>query len=325
MKRREFITLLGSAAAWPFAVRAQQPMPVVGFLHQASAAPDKAFTTAFRDGLSTLGYVEGKNVIVEHRWAEGQYERLPQLAADLVSRKVSLIASAYTIAAVAAKAATSTIPILFVTGTDPIQDGLVSSLATPHGNVTGIALLNASLGAKRLGLLRDVLPAATTFALLINPTNRPVSESYVKDNQAAASVLGVQLVVLPAGSEREIEQAFAMIIEQRIGALIVATDAFLNSRQDQIIGLAARYIIPTLYGRRETVLAGGLMSYGTDLTNGYHEAGIYAGRILNGAKPSDLPVLQPTKFQFVLNLKTAAALGLRIPPDVLSVADEVIE
>jgi putative tryptophan/tyrosine transport system substrate-binding protein len=205
---------------------------------------------------------------------------------------VSLITSAYTIAAVAAKATTATIPILFITGTDPIRDGLVSSLATPRGNVTGIALFNASLGAKRLGLLPDVLPAATTFALLINPTNPPVSEGYAKDTQAAASVLGVQIVVLPASSEREIEQAFAMIIEQRIGALIVATDAFLNSRQDQIIRLAARHIIPTLYGRRESAVAGGLMSYGTDLTSGYREAGIYAGRILKGAQPADLPVLQ---------------------------------
>jgi putative ABC transport system substrate-binding protein len=325
MRRRDFITLFCGAAAWPLAARAQQTMPVVGFLHQGSAKQYETFAAAFREGLNKSGYVEGRNVAIQYRWAEGHYDQLPQMAADLVRRKVSVIASAYAVAGVAAKVATSTIPIIFVTGTDPIRDGLVPALNRPGGNVTGVTFFSALLGAKRLGLLHDLLPAASTLALLINPANRMVSESYLKDVQSAARPLGLRIIVVPASSEQEIEVGFRTMVEQRIDALMISADAFLVTRQDQIIALAARHAIPTMYTQRENVVAGGLMSYATDIAGAYRELGIYLGRILKGEKPSELPVAQSTKFEFVLNLKTATTLGLTIPPGLLAIADEVIE
>jgi putative ABC transport system substrate-binding protein len=325
MRRRDFNTLYCGAAAWPLAARAQQTMPVVGFLHQGSAKQYETFAAAFREGLNKSGYVEGRNVAIQYRWAEGHYDQLPQMAADLVRRKVSVIASAYAVAGVAAKVATSTIPIIFVTGTDPIRDGLVPALNRPGGNVTGVTFFSALLGAKRLGLLHDLLPAASTLALLINPANRMVSESYLKDVQSAARPLGLRIIVVPASSEQEIEVGFRTMVEQRIDALMISADAFLVTRQDQIIALAARHAIPTMYTQRENVVAGGLMSYATDIAGAYRELGIYLGRILKGEKPSELPVAQSTKFEFVLNLKTATTLGLTIPPGLLAIADEVIE
>ena len=327
MRRRDFITLLGSAAAaWPLTARAQQPtMPVVGFLNQGSPKSDANFAAIFRKALRELGYVEGQNVAIEYRWAEGRYDQLPELATELVRRKVSVIAAAYAAATLAAKAATSVIPIVFLTGTDPVRSGLVPSLNRPGGNVTGVAIFNVLTGAKRLGLLHDLLPAARTFAVLMNPANPLVSEPYLKDVQTAARTLGLQIVVLPASTDREIDNGFATLVDQRIEALMVATDAFLSSRQDHILALAARHAIPAIYDRRETVVAGGLMSYGTDFADTYRQHGVYVARILKGEKPADLPVQQPTKFMFVLNLKTAKTLGVTIPPDVLSIADEVIE
>jgi putative ABC transport system substrate-binding protein len=325
MRRREFITLLGGATVWPLAVRAQQMMPIVGFLHQGQAKQAESFVAAFRQGLSNAGYIEGRNVSIEYRWAEGDYNRLPQMAADLVHRKVSVIASVFSVAGLAAKAATSTIPIVFVTGTDPIREGLVPAFNRPGGNVTGVTFFVALLGAKRLGLLHDVLPAAKTIALLINPTNHVVSENYLKDTQTAARTLGLQIIVVPASSEHEIDNGFRTMGEQRIDALMISPDAFLLSRQDQIVALAARHAIPTMYLQRQNVVAGGLMSYSGDLAGAHRELGIYCGRILKGEKPADMPVVQSTKFELVINLKTAKTLGLTIPPGVLAIADEVIE
>jgi putative ABC transport system substrate-binding protein len=326
MRRRNFITLLGrAAAAWPLAAHAQQMMPIVGFLHQGQAKQAESFAAAFREGLNKSGYIEGQNVTIEYRWAEGDYDRLRQMAADLVHRKVSVIASVFSVACLAAKAATSTIPIVFVTGTDPIREGLVPALNRPGGNVTGVTFFVALLGEKRLSLLHDVLPAAKTIALLINPTNHVVSENYLKDTQTAARTLGLQIIVVPASSEHEIDNGFHTMAEQRIDALMISPDAFLLSRQDQIVALAARHAIPTMYLQRQNVVAGGLMSYSGDLAGAHRELGIYTGRILKGEKPADIPVAQSTKFEFVLNLKTAKTLGLTIPPDVLSIADEAIE
>jgi putative ABC transport system substrate-binding protein len=327
MIRREFITLLGGAAvAWPVVARAQQPaMPVIGFLNGASPAPFAAFAAAFRQGLGDVGYVEGRNVAIEYRWAEGQNARLPALAAELVRRQVEVIvATAGTEGALAAKALTATIPIVFSTGGDPVAFGLVASLNRPGGNVTGVSILTIQLDAKRLGLLRELLPAATLVAVLLNPnsSNFNIQVEYLEQ---AGRAVGQQMEVLRAISEREIDQAFATMASKRAGALLVGSDPFFNSRREQIVALAARYGIPAIYEWREFARAGGLMSYGTSLPDAYRQVGVYTGRVLKGEKPADLPVIQSTKFEFILNLKTAKTLGLVIPADVLSIADEVIE
>jgi putative tryptophan/tyrosine transport system substrate-binding protein len=319
MRRRDFIILGGGAAAWPLALHAQQPdMPVIGFLNQGLAKASEYLTAAFQKGLSQVGYVEGRNVGIEYRWAEGQYDQLPKLAADLVSRKVAVIVAAFLPAALAAKAVTSTIPICFVTGADP-------RLNRPGGNATGVATVVALVGAKRLGLLHEVVPAASTFAVLVNPNNPLTSEDFSRDLEVAAGTLGLQIHVLHASTEREIDRAFATLVQQRVGALTVSPDAFFDSRRDQIVALTARHAIPAIYDRRETAVAGGLMSYGVSITDAYHQAGVYTGRILKGEKPDDLPVMQPTKFEFVINLKTARTLGLTFPAGLLAIADEVIE
>jgi ABC-type uncharacterized transport system substrate-binding protein len=325
MQRRQFIALLGSAATWPLAARAQQgPIPMIGFFNQGSAKPSAYLVAAFRKGLNKVGYVEGQNVLVEYRWAESQYNQLPELAADLVSRNVAVIAAAFLPAALAAKAATSTIPICFITGADPVKQGLVVSLNRPGGNATGVAFFSALVGAKRLGLLRELVPAASIFALLVNPTN-PNVEIVSKDMQAAARTLDLQLRILHASTEREIDGAFTALVQQRVGALVVGPDTFFDTQRDQIVALAARHAIPAIYQQREAVVSGGLMSYGASPDEAYHQAGIYTGRILKGEKPADLPVMQSAKFELVINRKTAKALGITLPSGLLSITDEVIE
>jgi ABC-type uncharacterized transport system substrate-binding protein len=324
-KRRTFITLLGGAmTAWPLAVSAQQPaMPVVGFLNGSSAWESAHLVAAFRQGLSEVGYVEGRNVVMDYRWAEGHYDRLPALAADLIRRQVAVLAC-NTPATIAAKAVTTTIPIVFSSGSDPIRLGLVSSLNKPGGNVTGVSFFSVALEAKRLGILRELAPAAAMFAVILNP-KFPNFEAQSKELQTAARTLGVQIQILRASSERDLDIAFAKVTELRAGGLLVGADPFLYSRRDYIVGLAARNAVPAIYEQRETTVAGGLASYGTNLTDAYRQVGIYTGRILKGEKPADLPILQPTKFELVINLKTAKALSVEIPPPLLALADEVIE
>jgi putative ABC transport system substrate-binding protein len=297
---------------------------MIGFLNQGSAKPSGYLAAAFRKGLNEVNYVEGKNVGIEYRWAESQYNELPKLAADLVDRNVAVIAAAFLPAALAAKAVTSTIPICFVTGADPVKQGLVASLNRPGGNVTGVAFFSALLGAKRLGLLHDLMPAASIFAVLVNPTNSN-AEAISKDLRSAAQTLGKQIVLLTASTEREIDRQFATLVQQRADALIVSPDAFFDSQREHIVTLVAHHAIPAIYERRESAVAGGLMSYGADVAEAYHQAGIYTGRILSGEKPADVPVMQPTKLEFVINLNTAKTLGLTFPPGLLAIADEVIE
>jgi putative tryptophan/tyrosine transport system substrate-binding protein len=327
MQRREFITLMGGAAvAWPLAARAQQrPIPVIGFLNMGSPGPFTHLLAAFREGLNEAGYVEGQNVAVEYRWAEGGYDRLPELAADLVRHQVAVIvATGGEPAALAAKAATKTIPIVFVVGEDPVALGLVASFNRPGGNATGLALLAYSATTKRWELLREMVPGAASIAVLAK-TGGLSSQIELKQLQAAAGTLGQPINVLYASNEPEIDAAFDNLVAQRAGALFVATEAFFTNRRDQIIALAARHAIPTSYPFREFVAAGGLMSYGPSLTDIYRQVALYAGRVVKGATPADLPVQSPTKFEHVINLKTAKALGLTVPLTLQVAADEVIE
>ena len=326
MRRRDFITLLGGAtAAWPLAARAQQAgEPVIGFLNSGTATAFAPFAVAFRQGLSEAGYVAGRNVAIEYRWAEGHYERLTTLAGDLIGRQVTVIAATTTPAALAAKAATTTIPIVFTAGVDPIAAGLIGSLNRPSGNLTGVNVYLSALWGKRLGLLRELVPNAAVIGMLVNP-NFPDAESQARDVKEAAGIIGQQVHIVNASSDSDIDSAFANLVRLPVGALLVASDAFFVSHRDQIVALAARHALPTIYPVREFVFAGGLMIYAPDLGDGYRQAGIYVGRILKGAKPSDLPVVQPTRFDFVINLKTAKALGLEIPDKLLALANEVIE
>ncbi len=327
MRRRAFIIFLpGAMAAWPLAVRAQQKaMPVIGVLYagprSASFGP---FMNAFRQGLSEAGYVEGQNLAIEYRWAEGNYDRLPALAADLVGRKVDLIMASSPPSALAAKSATSTIPIVFRGGPDPVGGGLVASLARPGGNLTGVSFVADELTAKRLELLSELVPRAGVFALLVNPNNAS-AERVIPVEQEAARIKGLQLHVLKAGSESEIDAAFASLVQLHAGALVVAADPFLSSRREQLVALASRHAVPAIYEGREFTTLGGLISYGASLTSAFRLVGDYAGKVLKGAKPADLPVQQPTTFELVINLKTAQALGLTVPESMLIRADEVIE
>jgi putative tryptophan/tyrosine transport system substrate-binding protein len=325
--RRALLAALGGAAvAWPLAARAQQPaMPVIGFLHLAAAGSFMQFVAAFRQGLSEAGYVESQNVAIEFRWAEGQYERLPALAAELVSRRVSVIVAGGGDQPVrAAKATTTKIPIVFTGSDDPVRFGYVASFNRPGGNITGVSLFTSQLEAKKLALLRELVPTIPRSAMLVNPNNA-TAETDIGDVQAAARAVGQQIDFLRAGSEREIDQAFRTMVQQRSDALLVAHDPFFNSRREQLVTLAAYHAIPAIYEFREFVAAGGLISYGSKLTDNYRLAGLYAGRILKGDKPADLPVQQPTKFELVINLKTAKTLKLEIPAKLLALADEVIE
>ena len=326
IRRREFITLLGgSAAGWTLAAHAQQAtVPVIGILMGGWAESFAPFEPAFRKGLNEGGFPDGSNVPFEFRRANGQVDRLPALAADLVGRRLAVIATQTLPAALAAKGATSTIPLVFVVGEDPIKVGLVKSLSRPGGNVTGVTNFMNVLGTKRLELVSEAVPTAVVLGLLVNPTN-PNAEADTRDLQAAAQALGRRLQVLPAATDRELETAFATAVEQKVGALFINIDSFLFDRREQIAALAARHRVPTIHPFREYVAAGGLMSYGASFVDAWRQSGVYVGRILRGVKPADLPVLQPIKFDLVINLKTAKALGLQVPPSLLARADEVIE
>jgi putative tryptophan/tyrosine transport system substrate-binding protein len=326
MRRRDFITIFGSAVAWPLAARAQQPdMPVVGFLSGGSPVGFAYLVHAFRQGLSETGYIDGQNVVLELRWAEGQYERLPALVADLVRRKVAVLAATTTPAALAAKAATTTIPIVFATDTDPVQVGLTASLSRPGANITGVSNLNVEVGPKRLELAHELFPAATTIALLVNPTN-PLAEIVSRDLQSVARSLGVELHVLHARTESDFEPVFTTAAQMRAAALVIGSaDPLFGSRAEQLGALALRHGVPAIYQFREFATGGGLVSYGGRFTDSYRQVGVYTGRILKGEKPADLPVVQSTKVEMILNLKTAKALGITVPLPLLGRADEVIE
>jgi putative tryptophan/tyrosine transport system substrate-binding protein len=327
VKRRQFITLLGgAAAAWPLAARAQQPaMPAIGFLDSKSSDDSAHMVAAFRRGLNESTFIEGQNVTIEFRWAQNQYDQLPVLAADLVRRRVDVIAATGGPAALAAKAASATIPIVFRLAADPIAAGLVASLSRPGGNVTGVTSLNLEVGSKRLEFLHELVPTATIMAALVNPTNPTNAEILSRDLQATARLLGLQLHLLHASSDADIDAVFATLTELRAAGLVIGTDALFTSRDEKLAALGLRYRMPTIYQWREFVAAGGLMSYGGSFADSYRLAGVYTGRILKGEKPADLPVQQATKLELFINLKTAKALGITVPPTLLALADEVIE
>jgi putative ABC transport system substrate-binding protein len=327
VKRREFITLLGGAAGWPLVARAQQAaMPIVGLVGPRSPEESTRLGAAFRKALNETGYIEAQNVMVEYHWLEGKYDRLPALMADLVRRRVAVIATpAFTAAAPVVKAATTTIPIVFGVAEDPVKLGLVASFARPGGNATGINFLASEVAAKRLGLLHDLVPKAVRIAVLINPANAPTAETTLRETSEAAHGLGLQIQILNASTSREIEAAFATLVRERPDALFIAPDGFFTSRRVQFATLAAHHRVPAAYFSREFVEVGGLMSYGSDISDVYRQVGVYTGQILKGAKPADLPVVQSTKFEFVINMQTAKALGLEVPPQLLASADEVIE
>jgi putative tryptophan/tyrosine transport system substrate-binding protein len=326
IRRREFITLLGGAAAWPLAARAQQPsMPVIGFLHPTSLDAYADRLRPFREGLKDAGFIERENVAIEYRWAENQMDRLPALAAELARRQVAVIAAPGPPAALAAKAATTTIPIVFLMNEDPVRLGLVASLARPGGNLTGINIFSAELAAKRLDLLRELVPGAAHVGVLVNPVNATTTESTLRDVEPAARAIGLQIQVLNANTSREIDAAFATFVRERPDAVFVGADSFFVSRRVQLTNLAVRHAVPAIYSARDFAEVGGLMSYGASLTDASRQMGVYTGRILKGAKPADLPVVQSTKFELVINAQTARMLGLTVPDKLLVAADEVIE
>ena len=326
VRRRELIATLASVAAWPLAARAQQAaMPVVGFLNPGVPEPSSFLVTAFREGLRELSYVDGQNIAIEYRWAQGRYDQLQMLAADLVQHQVAVIAATGGgVSAQAAKAATATIPIVFNVGEDPVKSGLIVSFNRPGGNITGVNTLSPALEPKRLGLLRELLPKATVIAVLLNPAN-PDADLQRRDVEVAAAALGQQLLIFNASSETELERAFSALVQQRADALLVGNDVFFTNRREQIVALAARHAVPAIYTFRSFVESGGLMSYSTSLVEVYRQIGLYVGRVLKGEKPAELPVVHPTKFEFVINIKTAKALGIKISDNLLSIADEVIE
>jgi putative ABC transport system substrate-binding protein len=323
--RRKFLATLGAATAWPMAARAQQPaMPVIGFLDPRSLEPTAHLVAAFRNGLSETGYVEGRNVTIEYRWAEGHNDRLPELAADLVSRRVAAITTPGGIATLAAKAVTSTIPIVFMASGDPVQAGLATSLSRPGGNTTGVSFMSGEIAAKQLGLMHELVPQAERFAVLVNPENSN-TESLTRDVQAAALAIGRQIEVFPASTNHDIDTAFARLMRQKADGLLVGADPLFTARRAQLVILATHHRLPTVYFDRVLTDMGGLMSYGANLADQYRQVGIYVGRVLKGEKPADMPVIRPTKFEFVINLQTARTLGLTMPPTLLATADEVIE
>ena len=324
MKRRSFITLLGGLAAWPFTARAQQAMPVVGFLSPISPDESTERLRGFRQGLKETGFAEGENVAVVYRWAENQMDRLPELAAELARRQVAVIASLSTISTLAAKAVTTTIPIVFLVGEDPVRLGLVTSLGRPGGNLTGINLFSGELTAKRLELLREMVPGAARIAVLVNPAS-PLTETTLKDLEAAARVMGLQIQVLRASTSREIDAAFATFVRERPDAVFVGIDTFFNNRRAQLVNLASRHAVPATFANRDFAEIGGLMSYGSNIADTWRQVGIYTGRILKGANPADLPVMQSSKFELVINHQTARMLALTVPATLLATADEVIE
>jgi putative tryptophan/tyrosine transport system substrate-binding protein len=327
MKRREFITLLGGAAAWPLAARAQQPsMPVVGYLGVSSFEKSAGTSLhAFKRGLAESGYVEDRNVTIEYRWADDEYDRLPALAVELVQRGVAVLVAAGSPAALPAKAATTVIPIVFMIGSDPVELGLIAGLNRPGGNLTGVAYLNVEVAPKRLELLHELIPTAKSIALLVNPANPVVADAQAKELQAAISTLDLNLLLVKASNPLEMEDAFATLVRERVEALQIGVDPLFGNHVDQLVALAARHKVPTIYPWREFTAAGGLMNYGSSIPDAFRQVGVYTGQILKGAKPAELPVQRPTKLQFVLNLKAAKALGLTIPPTLLARADEVIE